>query len=264
MVQRRRPAAGHVTGHVGTTSSETEIQVKLRERSVTIGGLVRALGRPLKGARILPIVNSPVHDEQGRPLGLPRKKTSTIESKRFRPTIETSPNRERDRDQRRRGTLAMRRVPVDTPANWPVWLMVMHPEHVTIVYKVQAQVVREFLYHCVHDAGRIDCRDGGQPIWAASARGHRGGHEPPLGGNRSTADHGQRWPVRVDTLPRSQYAQLGHADSGCRVSLGVHRLTGATSFPPQVIRLTRRRPLEGRVVDDHGNPVAASVRLVKS
>ena len=132
-------AAGHVTGHVGTTSSETEIQVKL-ERSVTIGGLVHALGRPLKGARILPIVNSPVHDEQGRPLGLPRKMDLYDRIKTFWPTIETSPNRERviatsDEEGRWRCDA----LPVDTPANWPVWLMVMHPEHVTIVYKVQCR-----------------------------------------------------------------------------------------------------------------------------
>jgi hypothetical protein len=39
----------------------------------------------------------------------------------------------------------------------------------------------------------------------------------------------------------------------------VHEVAVTPEMPPQVIRLTRRRPLEGRVIDAQGRPVAGAV-----
>jgi hypothetical protein len=252
-------APGHVTGHVGTTSSETEIEVEL-ERSETIGGLVLGEhGRPLKGARILPIVCSPVRDEEGRPLGLPKKIDLLERIKAFWPVIATSPNRERaiatsDEDGRWRCDA----LPVDTPAHWPVWLMVMHPEHVTIVYKLQAQVAREFsrtsfMTPGVSIAGTV-VGPSGRPVRGATVVVMNPPYEETV--LRLTTDRDGRFESTRCLDPSLVNVDLLVQATG--LAWAVHHVDRAHRPAQRVIRLTRRRPLEGRVVDDRGNPVAGA------
>ena len=40
--------------------------------------------------------------------------------------------------------------------------------------------------------------------------------------------------------------------------MGIHHVDAVHQIPPQVIRLARRQPLEGRVLDFRGNPVAGA------
>ena len=74
---------------------------------------------------------------------------------------------------------------------------------------------------------------------------------------RLTTDRDGRFESTHCLAPNTPHLDMLIQAAG--LAWGVHRADGEhTSFPPQVIRLTRRRPLEGRVVDDHGNTVAGA------
>ena len=74
---------------------------------------------------------------------------------------------------------------------------------------------------------------------------------------RLTTDQAGRFRSRRCLDPKSPGLVLVVQASG--LAWAVHHVAVAPEIPQQVIRLSRRRPLEGRVCDDQGRPVEGAI-----
>ena len=72
----------------------------------------------------------------------------------------------------------------------------------------------------------------------------------------TTDENGQ---FRSGRCLRPEWGTLVLVVQASGLAWAVHEVAVTPELPPQVIRLSRRRPLEGRVVDTWGRPVAKAV-----
>jgi hypothetical protein len=229
--------AGHERRHLAIAAQPAAVIVKLR-RAVAIGGFVRdERGRPVEGARVLPMVNNraPVWPEIA----------SSPNSGRIMATTDA------------RGLWRIDALPVGSRPDVQVWVRVMHPDHATSESRTAAWEARAFssvqmMRTGVSISGTV-LSPFGRPVAGASVAI---GTAAPWGGTtlRLTTDKDGEFRSGRCLDPEARALVLLVQATG--LAWSVQHIPMTVEGPPHVIRLTRRRPLEGRVVDREGRPVA--------
>jgi hypothetical protein len=213
--------------------------VKL-ERSEAIGGIVRDVrGRPIEGARVFPLVYdfSPVW-----------------------PEIEVSPNSGRavattDAQGRWRSDA----LPVGIAADARIRVRVTHPDHFTREPWITAREARGFssvqvMRPGVSISGTV-LSPFGRPVAGATVAIAMA----PWDGTALRLETGRDGRFRTGRCLNPWSPALVLVVQAPGLAWGVHHVAMAPEIPPQVIRLSRRRPLEGRVVDGERRPVARAL-----
>jgi hypothetical protein len=231
-------AAGYVPSHLSSVLGMTSVRARL-ERAEAIGGVVRdEQGRPIEGARVFPMA-SPF---------------ATVW-----PEMYTSPN----------GGLAIattdaqglwraEALPVGTdPMKFSV--LVTHGDHITGEFSTAAREACasasvQVMKSGVSISGTV-LNPFGRPVWDATVLVAK----PPWDGAlvRLVTDKDGHFRSSSCIDPARPGLVLLVQASG--LAWAVHHVVVKPEITPQVIRLSRRRPLEGRVVDIQGQPLAGAV-----
>jgi hypothetical protein len=230
---------GYQRGYVSTVTHPAPIVVKLR-RAEAIGGLVRdERGRPIEGARVFPMI------------------------RRFAeiwPEIEASPKggyiiATTDAQGRWRSDA----LPIGTAPEAPILLRVTHPDHAVAVWRTTARQARAFSSVQVMRAGGAISgtvlSPFGRPVRGAAVVVA----PPPWDTEYLRLTTGADGRFRSGRCLRPEWGTLVLVVQASGLAWAVHEVAVTPEMPPQVIRLSRRRPLEGRVVDARGRPVAGVV-----
>jgi hypothetical protein len=210
------------------------------QRAASIGGVVRdERERPIHGARVLPM----------------RGRFAAIW-----PEIAASPNSGRawaatDSEGRWRAMA----LPVGTAPGETLHIRVTHPDHVTVESQATAREARAFsvvqvMRPGVSISGTV-LSPFGRPVREAAVAIAAS----PWDGTalRLTTDQAGRFRSSRCLDPKSPGAVVLVYAFG--LAWAVHHVALAPEIPEQVIRLSRRRPLEGRVNDAQGQPVEGAV-----
>ncbi len=233
-------ADGYTTAHGSAgLNGNAVFPVKL-ERAVAIGGLVRdGEGRPIAGARVFPVI---------------------YRFSRVWPEIYASPNSDR--------AIAT----TDDHGRWrsaalPTWMLgrdifgvqVSHPEYVTCTFPSTAADARAFssvqvMKPGVAISGTV-LSPFGRPVREATVVAS----VPPRDGvflRLTTDKDGKFRSSRCVDAGRPGLVLLVQAPG---LAWAVHHVAAkGTGIPEQLIRLSRRRALEGRVVDGMGKAIAGA------
>ncbi len=235
------PPAGYVPAPVATTANPHSPPFTVRlQRAESIGGIVRdARGRPIEGARVLPMFY------------------------RFTavwPEIEASPNSGRAfATTDSQGRWRAEALPVGTPPDATLRIRVTHPDHATVESPVTAWAARassvvQVMRPGASVSGTV-LSPFGRPVREAAVAIAAS----PWDGTalRLMTDQDGRFSSRRCLDPKSPGLVLLVQAWG--LAWAVHHVAMAPEIPEQVIRLSRRRPLEGRVSDAQGRPVEGAV-----
>jgi hypothetical protein len=230
---------GYVPGYVRTVSHPAPIVVKL-EPVEAIGGIVRdERGRPIEGARVFPMIHR---------------------FARVWPEIEASPNGgHMIATTDARGRWRSDALPIGTAPDAPLRVRVTHADHAVTVWRTTAREARAFSSVQVMRAGGAISGT----VLGPSGRPVRGATvvvaPPPWDWEylRLTTDEDGRF--RSGRCLRPDWSTLVLVVQAPGLAWAVHEVAVTPEMPPQVIRLSRRRPLEGRVVDAQARPVARAV-----
>jgi Carboxypeptidase regulatory-like domain len=231
--------AGYVPDHLSVMSGIPEFRLSL-QRAVAIEGVVRdELGRPVEGARVFP---------------------KTSRGARVWPEIYASPNSERaiattdEHGRWRSDALA-----AGEPAQGPLWVLVTHPDHVGRIFRTTARDASlsasfEVMKAGLSISGTI-LSPFGRPVQGATVLVAA----PAWDGTifRLTTDKEGRF--RSGRCIDPAWHGLTMVVQASGLAWLVRQVAVTPEIPPQVIRLTGRRPLEGRVVDAKGQPVAGAL-----
>ncbi len=230
--------AGYVPGHLSMVAGVPDFRLSL-QRAVAIEGIVRdELGRPIEGARVFP---------------------KTSRGVRLWPEIYASPNSAHaiattDEHGRWRSDA----LPAGEPALGPLWVLVTHPDHVSGVFPTTARDASistsfEVMKEGLAISGTI-LSPFGRPVPDASVFVAA----PSWDGTifRLATDKEGRFSSGRCIDPGWHNLTVLVQASG--LAWVVHQVAVTPEIPSQVIRLTRRRPLEGRVVDAKGQPMAGA------
>jgi peroxiredoxin len=229
--------AGYVTRRA--TGGPLPNYVVALEESETIGGTVRdEEGHPIEGARVLP---------------------TPSESNLIWPEIYASPNSSlaiatTDAQGRWRADA----LPANAGPAATLMVLVSHRDHITTQLRTTAEKARTFSIEQVMKTGLsvsgTVLSPFGRPVPDASVVVTT----PPWEGMflRFTTDkngqfHSGRCLDPLRTKPVMTVLASGLAMAAREIAL-------TADSPPQVVRLTRRRPIEGQVVDAQGRPVAGA------
>ncbi len=231
-------SAGYVPSHLSLGLGMTSVRARL-ERAEAIGGVVRdEQGRPIGGARVFPMA-SPFATAW--------------------PEMYTSPN----------GGLAI--ATTDAQGRWRAEalpagtdpmkfsLLVTHDDHVTGEFSTTAREARasasvQVMKSGVSISGTV-LNPFGRPVWDATVVVAK----PPWDGAivRMVTDKDGRFRSSPCIDPARPGLVLLVQASG--LAWALRHVAVTPEIAPQVIRLSRRRPLEGRVVDIQGQPMAGAV-----
>ena len=233
--------AGYVTGYVArrATGGPLPNYVVALERSETIGGTVRdEEGHPIEGARVLP---------------------TPYEFNLIWPEIYASPNSSlaiatTDAQGRWRADA----LPANAGQDATLMVLVSHPDHITTQLRTTAEQARTFSIEQVMKTGLsvsgTVLSPFGRPVPEASVVVTM----PPWDGMflRLTTDkngqfHSGRCLDPLRTKPVMTVLASG-------LAMAAREIVLRPDNPAQVVRLTRRRPIEGRVVDAQGRPVVGA------
>jgi RNA polymerase sigma factor (sigma-70 family) len=210
------------------------------ERGVPIGGTVRdEQGRPIAGARVFPIVW-----EARMPQDWPE----------LAPGPDDLAARSDDQGRWRSDSLPAGAGP-DVRLN----VLVTHPDHIAIEQHIQPDEARAQSNVLVLRAGRSVAgtvlSPTGRPVAGATIvvlYRHGGGRFARIG----TDPAGRFQTGRIIDPAWDEMALTVQAEGFAST---LRPITNAAEIPPQVIRLTPRRPLRGRVVDTQGRPIPGAV-----
>ncbi len=230
---------GYEVGYVSTVGTPAPIVVKLK-RAEAIGGIVRdERGRPIAGARVFPMVYAFAE---------------------IWPEIEASPNSGwaiamTDAQGRWRSES----LPVGTRPDARIRVQVTRPGHIAIVSHTTAREARDaasvqVMRPGVSISGTV-LSPFGRPVAGATVTIAT----PPRDGTilRLATDRDGRFRSSRCLDPDSAGLVLVVQAPG--LAWSVHHVAATAEIPPQVIRLNGRRPLEGRVADAQGRPVAGAL-----
>jgi hypothetical protein len=148
---------------------------------------------------------------------------------------------------------------VGTDPGAPIRVRVTHPDHAVAVWRTTAREARAFSsVQVIRAGGSISgtvLSPFGRPVRGATVVIV----PPPWDGEylRLTTDEDGRF--RSGRCLRPEWRTLILVVQASGLAWAVHEVTVTPEMPPQVIRLSRRRPLEGRVVDARSRPVAGAV-----
>ena len=230
---------GYQRGYVSTVTHPAPIVVKLK-RAEAIGGIVRdERGRPIEGARVFPMI---------------------YRFAKLWPEIEASPNggymiATTDAQGRWRSNA----LPAGTAPDAPIRVQVTHPDHAVAVWRTTARNAHTFSSVQVMRAGGSISGTVLSPF-GRPVRGATVVVAPWIWDKeylRLTTDEDGRF--RSGRCLRPEWDTLVLVVQASGLAWAVHEVAVTPELPSQVIRLSRRRPLEGRVVDARGRPVARAV-----
>ncbi len=230
---------GYDRGYVSTVSQPAPIVVKLK-RAEVIGGVVRdAQGRPIEGARVFPRIH------------------------RFAqvwPEIEASSNSRcmiatTNADGRWRSDA----LPVGTRPDAQIRVRVTHPDHEVAEWRTSARQARAFTSEQVMKPGGAISGKVLNPFGRPVRRATVVVVPPPWDSQYLTLTTDEDGRFHSGSRLRPEWRNLVLLVQASGLAWAVHEVAVTPEMPPQVIRLTRRRPLEGRVVDAQGRPVAGVV-----
>ncbi|HZW31229.1 MAG TPA: sigma-70 family RNA polymerase sigma factor, partial [Isosphaeraceae bacterium] len=210
------------------------------ERGVTIGGTVHdEQGQPIVGARVFP------RPGQNSPWDWPE--------------LATSPDGDIAARTDAQGRWRSDSLPANADPNARLNILVTHPEHVALKEWIKSSEVRAQTNVLVLKTGRsvsgTVLSPTGRPVAGATIIvQHRYG---AAGYARIQTDASGQFHTGRFIDPREDALVLAVQAEGFASTL--RRLTNTLEIPPQVVRLTPRRPLRGRVVDAQGRPVPGAV-----
>ena len=147
-------------------------------------------------------------------------------------------------------------LPAGMPAEAQFGVLVTHPDHITVASLSTAQEARAFsslqvMKPGVSISGTV-LSPFGRPVRDATVVVARAPWDTEFL-RLKTDKNGQFRSAHCFDSDRTELVMLVQATG---LAWSVHHVAMKREIPPQVIRLTRRRPLEGRVVDAKGQPVA--------
>ena len=200
-----------------------------------------------------------MRDELGRPIEGARVFPKTSRGARLWPEIYASPNSGlaiATTDDH--GRWRSEALPAGEPPLGQLWVLVTHPDHAGGVFRTTARDARistsfEVMKAGLSISGNI-LSPFGRPVQEASVVVAA----PAWDGTifRLTTDKEGRF--RSGRCIDPAWHSLTVVVQASGLAWVVHPVAVTPEIPPQVIRLTRRRPLEGRVVDALGQTVAGA------
>lgn len=228
----------YARGLVSTVGHRATVVVKLR-RGEMMGGVVQDdQGRPIAGARVFPFAFSAAW-----------------------PEIEESPNSDRVlATTDAQGQWRSDALPVGIQPDTKIRVRVTHAEYVPTTSVVMASALRDgssvqVMKPGVSVSGTV-VSPFGRPVSGAIVQVV----VSPLreGGQlRLTTDRNGEFHSSHCINPKSSGLLIVVRAPG--LAWAVHDVAMAPRIPPQMIRMSRRRPLEGRVLDDRGRPVPGAM-----
>ena len=230
---------GYERRYVSAVGQSAPIVVKLKHTE-PIGGLVQdEQGRPIEGARVFPRIHR---------------------SAQVWPEIEASSNSgsmvvTTDAEGRWRSDA----LPVDTRPDAEVWVQVTHHDHSVAVWRTSARQARASKSVQMMRPGRSISGKVLNPFGRPVRRAMVVVVPPPWDSQYISLTTDEDGRFHSGRCLRPEWGTLVLLVQAAGFAWAVHEMAVTPEMPPQVIRLTRRRPLAGRVVDPQGRPVAGVV-----